>query len=98
MYKDYKALFNFLGGAFVELMYLEGLSKDDLIKEYRKSVQQYKNDCTQSKLSETIKEAEEVRAEIKKHWKDISYLTNIYFENEKAAAAWLDKVIGYLKA
>ena len=48
--------------------------------------------------AETIKEAEVVRTEIKKHWRDISYLTNVYFENEKEAAIWLDKVIGCLKA
>ncbi len=87
---DYERLFNFLGSWFPD-MDLEGVTEEDIVMEYKKTV-------PSSEIQKMIVEAEEVLDEIEDYWKKIEYETNLYFETPEQAATWLKKIIDLLKS
>ena len=89
MDNSYEKLFNFLGSWFPDMDF-EGLTDEDVVKEYKKTV-------SQAELDSVITEAKEVSKKIEKYWKTISKETNLYFNDQGEALVWLNSIIKLLE-
>ena len=89
MCNDYKELFNFLGSWFPDIDF-EGLTYSEVVKEYKKTV-------NEEALRKVVFQAKELRGRIESYWRFLSRYTNVYFKDSEAALRWLNSIIGFLE-
>jgi len=77
----YPRLFQFLAGYFPDSDF-DNLSDEEIIKEYLSI-------CDSDRLSQILIELDDLITKVNTFWKEVSYITNIYFETEEATLEWL---------